>query len=279
MRMLSMAAMAALLMIQGCAAPTLHDAPACTSTVPNARYTGPYKGTENRLSAADMARDLHCATLFKTEKYPRGFVAIYGSSRLGEDKEGAPASDNGQLYQGVRLFAREWTNVYGDKLPILTGAGPGIMEAGSRGAMEAGGPSIGYTTYYGPARDKGGDARLAFQTYRGQAIVSDGLIFSSVAMRESMMVLHSAAVVIAPGGTGTEWETFQIIESIKSQQLDPVPVYLVGKRDIYWKGFEQRLQEMARLGTIRAAEVSTLIEFVEDPAQLSELLAKRLQMR
>ena len=47
----------------------------------------------------------------------------------------------------------------------------------------------------------------------GQPIVSDGLIFSSVAMRESMMVLHSAAVVIAPGGTGTEWETYQIIES------------------------------------------------------------------
>lgn len=273
-----MAATAAVLVLQGCATSQLSDAPSCASTAPNASYTGPYKGTENRLSAADMARDVHCASRFKADKYPRGFVAIYGSSRLGEDKPGAPASDNGQLYQGVRLFARQWTNAFGSKLPIMTGAGPGVMEAGNRGATEAGGPSIGYTTYYGPARDKG-DASLAFQTYRNQPIVSDGLIFSSVAMRESMMVLHSAAIVIAPGGTGTEWETFQIIESIKSQQLDPVPVYLIGKRDVYWKSFEARLQDMVRLGTIRANEVSPLITFVEDPEQLVELLATRLNLR
>jgi predicted Rossmann-fold nucleotide-binding protein len=278
MRTLWLAAGVALFLLQGCATPPPSDGPACTSAAPNASYTGPYKSAENRLSVADMARDLHCASRFKADKYPRGFVAIFGSSRLGEDKEGAPASDNGQLYQGIRLFARQWTSAHGDQLPILTGAGPGIMEAGSRGAMEAGGPSIGYTTYYGPARDRG-DARLAFQTYRGQAIVSDGLVFSSVAMRESMMVLHAAAVVIAPGGTGTEWETYQIIESLKSQQLDPVPVYLIGKREVYWRGFEQRLQEMTRLGTVRAGEVTDLIQFVEDPQQLVELLATRLRMR
>ncbi|KQP22923.1 LOG family protein [Pseudorhodoferax sp. Leaf267] len=276
MRTLWIVTTAALLVLQGCASTPAGDA-ACTSTAPNASYTGPYKGTENRLAAADMARDLHCAERFKAGKYPRGFVAIYGSSRLAEDKEGAPATDNGQLYQGIRLFARQWTGAHGDKLPILTGAGPGIMEAASRGATEAGGPSIGYTTYYGPARDQG-DARLAFQTYRGQPIVSDGLIFSSVAMRESMMVLHSAAVVIAPGGTGTEWETFQIIESIKSQQLDPVPVYLLGKREVYWKGLEQRIDEMTRLGTIRAGEVTNLIQFVEDPEQLIDLLATHFQL-
>jgi predicted Rossmann-fold nucleotide-binding protein len=278
MRTWSIATAVLALLLQGCATVAPGDPAACTSSAPNASYTGPYKGSENRLSAADMARDLHCAERFKLAKYPRGFVAVYGSSRLAEDKPGAPASDNGQLYNGIRLFARQWTNAHGERLPIMTGAGPGIMEAASRGATEAGGPSIGYTTYYGPSRDKG-DASLAFQTWQGKPIVSDGLIFSSVAMRESMMVLHSAAVVIAPGGTGTEWETYQIIESIKSQQLDPVPVYLVGKREIYWKGLEQRLAEMTRLGTIRPGEVTNLIQFVEDPEQLVELLAARLKLR
>ena len=265
-------------LLAGCAALPPEGPTACTSTAPNASYTGPYKGTENRLSAQDMARDLHCAERFKAAKFPNGFVVIYGSSRLSEDKPGAPATDAGRLYHDVRRFAREWTRAQGQRFPIMTGAGPGMMEAGNRGATEAGGPSIGYTTYYGPARDRA-DARLAFQTWQGQPIVSDGLIFSSVAIRETMMVLHTAAAVIAPGGTGTEWETFQIIESIKSRQLDPIPVVLFGHRERYWKSFEQRVQAMAQLGTIRASEVTDHVVFVEDPQQLVELLARRMPAR
>lgn len=269
-----------LTLLQGCAtAPADQLALDCSSQAPNASYTGPYKGAENRLSAQDMARDLHCAERFKAGKHARGFVVVYGSSRLGEDKAGAPATDDGRLYQSVRRFAADWTRAHGAAYPIMTGAGPGMMEAAARGATEAGGPSIGYTTYYGPARDKGGDARLAFQTWQGQPIISDGLIFSSVAMRESMMVLHAAAVVVAPGGTGTEWEIFQTLESIKSQQLDPVPVYLVGSRERYWKSFEQRIDDMVRLRTVRSGEVTGLIRFVDDPAQLPAALARDLRLR
>lgn len=271
------ALLATLALATGCA--TQRAPSACTSQAPNASYTGPYKGAENRLSAQDMARDLHCAETFKSAKHPRGFVVVYGSSRLGEDKAGAPPSEDGRLYQGVRRFAAAWTRAHGKSHPIMTGAGPGMMEAAARGATEAGGPSIGYTTYYGPARDNGGDATKAFQTWQGQPIVSDGLIFSSVAMRESMMVLHAAAVVVAPGGTGTEWEIFQTLESIKSQQLDPVPVYFIGARQRYWSGFEQRVQDMVRLRTVRPGEVTDLIRFVEDPEQLPELLARDLRLR
>lgn len=269
--------LATLSLLQGCA--THRPEAACTSQAPNASYTGPYKGAENRLSAQDMARDLHCAEAFKAAKHPRGFVVVYGSSRLGEDKAGAPATEDGRLYQSVRRFATSWTRTNGKDYPIMTGAGPGMMEAAARGATEAGGPSIGYTTYYGPARERGGDAAKAFQTWQGQPIVSDGLVFSSVAMRESMMVLHAAAVVVAPGGTGTEWEIFQTLESIKSQQLDPVPVYLVGARERYWKSFEQRVRDMVRLRTVRTGEVTDLIRFVEDPEQLPELLARDLKLR
>ncbi|CAN7636411.1 LOG family protein [Pseudorhodoferax sp. LjRoot39] len=275
MRAACLPLVAGLVLLQGCATPPAPTA--CTSVAPNASYTGPYKGEENRLSAADMAHDLHCAQAFKAGKYPRGFVVVYGSSRLGEDKAGAPSTDSGRLYQGVRRFAADWTRAHGASFPILTGAGPGMMEAAARGATEAGGPSIGYTTYYGPAREKA-DARLAFQTWQGQPIVSDGLVFTSVAMRESMMVLHAAAVVVTPGGTGTEWEIYQTVESIKSRQLDPVPIYLVGQRAVYWKGFEQRVQEMARLGTIRAGEVTDLVRFVEDPQTLPEALARDMRL-
>jgi predicted Rossmann-fold nucleotide-binding protein len=270
--------------IQGCAGMKSPSGP-CTSTTSNASYTGPYMGVENKLKADDLARDAYCAIKFKAQKYPAGFVAIYGSSRIGEDSPQADPtaqSENGRLYQGVRQFANQWTRQYGGKYPILTGAGPGIMEAGNRGAIEAGGPSIGYTTYYGPARDKN-DARLAFQQYKDangmlKDIMTDGLVFTSLAIRESMMIAHSAAIIIAPGGTGTEWETFQIIESLKSQQLDPVPVFLVGNRDRYWKSFDARLREMAALGTIRTSEVANLFVYVENAADVVPLLQKRLNL-
>ncbi|MCC6543272.1 MAG: LOG family protein [Nitrospirae bacterium] len=46
------------------------------------------------------------------------------------------------------------------------------------------------------------------------------------------MILHSAAIIIAPGGSGSEWEIFQILESVKSDQLKAVPIYLVGENGI-----------------------------------------------
>ena len=74
-----------LVALQGCASmqqPTSD----CPSSTTNASYTGPYKGMENQVGAADMARDFYCADRFKAAKYPQGFVAIYGSSRYVEQR-------------------------------------------------------------------------------------------------------------------------------------------------------------------------------------------------
>ncbi|MET0208776.1 MAG: LOG family protein [Burkholderiaceae bacterium] len=272
------------LALTGCASngPVASD---CISSVANASYTGPYKGVENNLAPADIARDAYCADRFKSVRYPGGFVAIYGSSRIVEENRQAdPAirAANDRLYQGVRAFAARWTRAYARQYPVMTGAGPGLMEAGSRGAMEAGGPSIGYTTYYGPSRDKG-DASMVFQTYRdktgsARTIITDGLIFSSVAIREYEMIAHSAAIVIAPGGTGTEWETFQILETMKSNQLKPVPIYLVGRKDVYWRSFDQRLDAMAAIGTIRKSEITDLVTYVDEPEDVVDLLRRKLAL-
>ena len=256
----------------------------CTSTIKNASYTGPYKGEENNLSVTDFTRDLFCAEKFVKEKFPKKFVTIFGSSRISaknklESEEANVAND--KLYQQVYNFAHKWTEEYGTNFPIMTGAGPGIMEAGSRGAMDAGGPSIGYTTYYGPSRnDKGGDASKAFWDYptkkRGkrQTIITDGVIFSSVAIRESVMIMHSAAMVFAPGGTGTEWEIYQTIEQIKSNQLKPVPIYIVGSKKIHWQSFYNRLDDMVKRGTIKRHEVEALFVHVDNAEDVFKLLRK-----
>ncbi|MDQ7051074.1 MAG: LOG family protein [Enterobacterales bacterium] len=259
----------------------------CQSSIANASYTGPYLGVENNLSNADFYRDLVCASRFKNKKYPKGFVTIFGSSRISESNHSANSvidHANDLLYQQIYDLAYNWSKHYAKQYPILSGAGPGIMEAASRGATKAGGPSIGYTTYYGPSRNKkNGDASKAFWQYRPkkgktQSIISDGLIFSSVAIREGFMISHSAAMVFAPGGTGTEWEIYQTIEQMKSGQLKQVPIYIVGDKKIHWQSLYSRLDDMVLRGTIKRHEVESLFVHVDNPKDVLKLLVKDLKL-
>lgn len=269
-------------------APAPEAAPACAAGgVPNAEYVGPYRGVENRLRPADYARDMHCAEAVKARLFARGVVTIFGSSRIAEnnpacDAGGANCDEavkraNDAAYAAVRRFAAVWTARHGRSHPVMTGAGPGLMEAGNRGAREAGGPSIGYTTYYDraaqptPERPYGGDPARALNAH-----VTHGLVFSSVVTREAAMVLHSAAIVIAPGGTGTEWETFQVIETIKSRQVLPVPVYLLGERS-HWASLQARLDDMVKRRVIRREEVAFL-KFAVTAEELVAGLAADLRL-
>lgn len=243
--------------------------PTARNIAPNADYVGPYVGVENIIPPTEMAQDIYCSDAFKAANFPLGFVTIYGSSRIREknaacDSRGENCSDavgaaNDEVYREIKKFAHAWTKRNANRYPIMTGAGPGLMEAANKGAAEAGGPSIGYTTYYDRKADVdalrpyGGDARLALNPY-----VTRGLIFSSVSVREQAMIKHSAAMVIAPGGTGTEWELYQIIETIKSKQLTKVPVYLVGNRQSHWRSFDARLKDLVDRKTANIEELSFL---------------------
>jgi predicted Rossmann-fold nucleotide-binding protein len=286
------ATFAALLMLSGCqtvprASPSLTFECPTSEKTPNARYVGPYLGVENHLAASDRARDIYCADLFKSTHYSNGFVTIFGSSRISDQSATGDAvldAANKKLYEQVLGFARGWTQRYGTRYPILTGAGPGLMEGGNRGAHEAGGPSIGYTTYYDP--DPNGradhfyrnDPSTALHRYKNQDIITDGLIFTSISMRETAMIEHSAAIVIAPGGTGTEWEIFQILETVKSHQLATVPIYIVGDRETYWKSLDARLADMVKRGTLSAGAVTQYVEYVDDAQQVVEKLRVRLAL-
>lgn len=230
------------------------------SRAAKAAYVGAYRGVENAIPLQDLAQDIHCADTYKQARFPNGFVTIFGSSRIKpcqtQPCTGATAAEDHALYQEVYAFAKAWTESYGKRYPIMTGAGPGLMEAGSRGAKDGGGPSIGYTTYYDPptapgsALPYGGNPATALNDY-----VTEGLIFSSVSLRETAMIKHSAAIVLSPGGTGTEWEIFQILEMIKSKQLRKVGVYVFGDPK-HWKSFEDRLKDFYARGVVRENELS-----------------------
>lgn len=110
----------------------------------------------------------------------------------------------------------------GGRVMVMTGGGPGIMEAANRGAHDAGAKSIGL------------NITLPHEQYPNPYI-SPGLCFSFhyFAMRKLHFLMRARALVAFPGGYGTMDELFEVLTLVQSRKIDPVPVILVGEE--YWR--------------------------------------------
>ncbi len=136
-------------------------------------------------------------------------VAIFGSARA---LPGSPAYEKAQAV--ARLLA---SNGYS----VITGGGPGVMEAANRGASEAGMTSVGLN--------------IELPLEQKPNIFANKLVnFRYFFVRKVMFVKYSIAFVILPGGFGTLDELFEAITLIQTRKIKPFPVILVGKE--YWKG-------------------------------------------
>lgn len=197
----------------------------------------------------DLATDAFCAERVMRRAAPRGVVTIFGSARAREDWES---------YRITREFARLWTKQMGDRYPILTGGGPGIMEAGNRGAQEAGGKSLFFSTYFGSGSEK------------PNAYTTDGYMFASFSQREADMVDRGAAIVIAQGGVGTEWEIYETLSKIQTRKKARCPVILLGPR-ASWASLFARMDAMAAMRTISPEDVR-LLQVAETPEQAVQLI-------
>lgn len=204
----------------------------------------------------DVALDRFCALVIIERSAPNGYVTIFGSARA---KEGMVS------YDQTRSFAAEWTRKYGKKYPILTGGGPGIMEAGNRGAREAGGKSLGFSTYFG----KGNEPLNSYTT--------DGYVFASFAQRESDMVDGAVAILIAPGGVGTEWEIYETVAKIQTGKKSKVPVVLLGPK-MMWQPLFQRIEHMKRIKTI-SPDDGGLLQHAETPEEAIRIIEKEMQLQ
>ncbi|MBI2003062.1 MAG: TIGR00730 family Rossman fold protein [Candidatus Wildermuthbacteria bacterium] len=150
------------------------------------------------------------------EEFERGFeflkrfkktVSVFGSARTTFDH---------QLYQDATSLASRLTS---DGYTIITGGGPGIMEAANRGAFEAGGRSVG----------------LNIELPSGQQqnqYVTESVVFHHFFVRKVMLAFAADAYVFFPGGFGTLDEFFELVMLIETQKTAPVPVILVGTE--YW---------------------------------------------
>jgi uncharacterized protein (TIGR00730 family) len=104
---------------------------------------------------------------------------------------------------------------------VITGGGPGIMEAANRGAYEAGGVSVGANI--GLPEEQ---VPNKFQTH--------GLQYEYFHSRKVILIKYSVAFVVFPGGFGTLDELLEVLTLIQTQKLKPFPVYLVSSA--YWSG-------------------------------------------
>jgi len=172
-------------------------------------------------------------------------VTIFGSARV------APGDPQYRAAEEVaRLLARAG-------FAIITGGGPGIMEAANKGATEGGGLSIGC------------NIELPFEQ-RPNPYLDTLIDFRYFFVRKTMFVKYSAAFLIFPGGFGTLDELFEALVLIQTGKLYHFPVILFGQR--YWSGLVRWLQaRVLREGKICPADLD-LIVLTDDPAQAARLV-------
>jgi uncharacterized protein (TIGR00730 family) len=142
---------------------------------------------------------------------------------------------------------------------VITGGGPGTMEAVNRGASEAGGVSVGL------------GIELPFEQ-RLNDWVDLGVNFRYFFARKTMFVKYAQAFVIMPGGFGTLDETFEALTLVQTQKVTRFPVLLYGVR--YWQGLLDWLRtSMLPEGKIGAADLD-LVELSDDVDQIVERIVE-----
>ena len=164
-------------------------------------------------------------------------VTVFGSARLGADH---PDYAKAEALTGD-LAARGYA--------VVTGGGPGIMEAANKGAFEAGGRSVGLNIALPHEQAPNG-----YQT--------DKVNFRYFFVRKVLLVKYSTAFVVFPGGFGTIDELFEALTLIQTKKIKPFPVFLVGVD--FWRGLLQWLQgTLVRSGTIAEHDLH-LFKVVDD---------------
>lgn len=136
-------------------------------------------------------------------------VSIFGSARTPE---------NSEYYEAARETAKLLAEA---GFEVITGGGPGIMEAGNRGAFEAGKVSVGC------------NIELPFEQ-KENPYLTKTLTFKYFFVRKTVFIKYSNAYVIFPGGFGTMDELFEALTLIQTRKIRNFPVVLFGSQ--YWRG-------------------------------------------
>jgi uncharacterized protein (TIGR00730 family) len=179
-------------------------------------------------------------------------VCVFGSART---VPGAPDYLAGEAISGA--LAR-------DGWAIITGGGPGVMEAANRGASEAGGVSVGL------------GIELPFEQGLNEW-VDIGVNFRYFFVRKTMFVKYAQAFVVLPGGFGTMDELFEALTLVQTRKVTSFPVVLYGSA--YWSGLVDWLRTtMIEHGTISAADLD-LLHISDDVDEIVDIIRESQRTR
>lgn len=174
-------------------------------------------------------------------------VSIFGSARTKTDDPFYKAA-----YETAALLAKE-------DFTVITGGGPGIMEAANRGAFEAGGASIGC------------NIELPFEQ-KPNPYQTKSLSFNYFFVRKMMFIKYSNAFIIFPGGFGTLDELFEALTLIQTNKIRHFPVVLFDTQ--YWQGLLQWLSTaMIKAGNISVEDLH-LLHITDSPRDAVDFIIK-----
>ena len=180
-------------------------------------------------------------------------VAVFGSAR---SQAGSP--DYQAAYEMGATLARAG-------YAVVTGGGPGDMEAANRGCLEARGHSVGLAI------------ELPFEL-KPNPYLTTALSFRYFFVRKVMFVKYSQAFVIMPGGFGTLDEMFEAVTLIQTRKVKPFPVILAGD-DEYWAGLLAWIEgTLVARGKLRAEEMS-ILKRARTPQEVIDLVRLHSPLR
>jgi len=174
-------------------------------------------------------------------------IAIFGSARTKPDDPDYHAAQETGALLAAKGFA------------VITGGGPGIMEAANRGAFDAGGLSIGC------------NIELPFEQ-KPNAYQTLSLTFKYFFVRKMMFVKYSLAFVIFPGGFGTFDELFEALTLIQTKKIRNFPIVLFGTQ--YWSGMLDWLRAVVLPGGKISEHDMDIFHITDSPAEVVEIVTR-----
>jgi len=171
-------------------------------------------------------------------------VTVFGSARFTEDHP---------YYALARQIGK---NLAKAGFTVMTGGGPGIMEAANRGAKDANGMSVGC------------NIKLS-QEQKANPYLDRWVTFDHFFIRKVLLFKYSFAFVIMPGGLGTTDELFEALTLIQTGKISHFPIIMVGKD--YWRSVSELMSKMVDSGTASAEDLK-LLHFTDSVDEVMDVV-------
>lgn len=174
-------------------------------------------------------------------------ISIFGSARV---KPGEP------YYEKTVVLARRLAQ---EGFSVITGGGPGIMEAANKGAAEGGGKSVGM------------NIRLPFEQ-KPNPYANVHIDYKYFFIRKVMFVKYAMAYIILPGGFGTLDELFEALTLIQTKRIKSFPVILMGSE--YWKGLIDWMKDTMMRDLMIEKDDLDYFQVIDDPEEVVRHIKK-----